>query len=471
MTDYVQLRREKKVALQKAGVAPYPTAARLKPTAGAGELACRFHETVAEELEKAPQVFAIAGRIMAVRLFGKAAFVRVRDRTGKIQIFFDQKGLGEERFTFFKELEVGDFVWVSGPLFRTKTGELTIRAVEFQLVCKSLQPLPEKWHGLTDVEIRYRHRYVDLIVNDEVLKTFQTRSRVTQQIREFFTKREFLEVETPMMHPIPGGAIAKPFVTHHNKLHMDLFLRIAPELYLKRLVVGGMERVFEIGRNFRNEGISTQHNPEFTMLEFYWAYATYDDLMKLTEELLQELVLKISGTTEIAYQGTQLNFKPPFAQYTMQEAVKKFAGADPKKLSGLELANLFEEKVEDKLIQPTFITGFPTEISPLARKNDQNPEVTDRFELFVMGREIANGFNELNDPEDQAERFRAQVESLHKGNEEAMHFDADYVHALEFGMPPTAGEGIGIDRLVMLLTDSPSIRDVILFPQLKTKES
>ena len=370
---------------------------------------------------------------------------------------------------------MGDFVYVKGPLFRTKTGELTIRAKEFQLACKAVQPLPEKWHGLTDVEIRYRQRYVDLIVNDEVRRAFEIRSKVTQGIREFFVRREFLEVETPMMHPIPGGAIAKPFITHHNKLNMELFLRVAPELYLKRLVVGGMERVFEIGRNFRNEGISTQHNPEFTMLEFYWAYATYEDLLELTETLLAELAQKILGNTEVEYQGEKLRFKAPFARYTMKEAVEKFGNvkapqASVADLSGEKLAEIFEAKVESQLIQPTFITGFPTVISPLARRNDKDPEITDRFELYIYGREIANGFNELNDPEDQAERFRKQVESLHGGNEEAMHFDADYIRALEYGMPPTAGEGIGIDRLVMLFTNSPSIRDVILFPQLKNKE-
>ena len=467
---YVQERRKNKDALQQAGIAPYPAAYQLKPTHTAAALHSQFRETDAAALEGAKEIYRLAGRIMTLRLFGKAGFLHLKDRTGKIQIFFEKHAFAEEKFKLFKALEVGDFITVSGPLFRTKTGELTLRAQDFELGCKALQPLPEKWHGLTDVETRYRQRYVDLMVNEEVLRTFQIRSQTVQLIREFFTAMEFLEVETPMMHSIPGGAVAKPFVTHHNKLDVDLFLRVAPELYLKRLVVGGMERVFEIGRNFRNEGISTQHNPEFTMLEFYYAYATYEDLMSLTETLLEQLATKILGSATVEYQGTKLQFKAPFARYTMKEAVEKFAGVKADKLSGEKLTEIFEEKVEGKLIQPTFITSFPTIVSPLARRNDQDPEIADRFELFIMGREIANGFNELNDPDDQAERFRNQVESLHKGNEEAMHFDADYIRALEYGMPPTAGEGIGIDRLVMLLTNSPSIRDVILFPQLKSRE-
>lgn len=451
--------------LRKQGISPYPQ--NIKPTHMADQVLKKFEKTEGPALEKLKETFSVAGRVIFLRSFGKAAFVKVKDYTNTLQIYFEKQTLGEELFKLFKEIEVGDFVWVEGGLFRTKTNELTLKAIQFQIAAKSVRPLPEKWHGLKDVEERYRHRYVDLIVNAEVCKTFLIRSQMLQQIREFFMARDFLEVETPMMHSIPGGAQAKPFITHHNKLDMDLYLRIAPELYLKRLVVGGLERVFEIGRNFRNEGISTQHNPEFTMLEFYQAYATYEDLMKLTEELLEKLAGNILGSLEVSYQGETLHFKAPFARLTMHEAVQKYAGKDPSALSPEDLIVLFEEKVEPKLIQPTFVTGFPTAVSPLARKNDDHPEIADRFELFIYGREIANGFNELNDPEDQASRFQTQVEALHKGNEEAMHFDADYIEALEIGLPPTAGEGIGMDRLAMLLTNAPSIRDVILFPQLR----
>ncbi len=469
---YIEQRQKKAEEIRKKGGSPYPQ--NIRPTHTAGEILAECGNLKGPELEKLQKTFAVAGRLLFLRSFGKAAFLKVADYTGKIQIYIEKQIVGEEQFELFKSLDVGDFVWVSGTLFRTKTDELTIKATQIKLAAKSIRPLPEKWHGLQDIETRYRQRYVDLIVTPEVRETFVKRSKALQIIREFFCARNYLEVETPMMHPIPGGAAAKPFVTHHNKLDMQLYLRIAPELYLKRLVVGGLERVFEVGRNFRNEGISTQHNPEFTMLEFYQAYATYEDLMKLTEELLGELAMRITGETAVEYQGEKIQFKAPFARYTMHEAVKKFAKTDaetdPAKLSPVKLVEIFEEKVESQLIQPTFITQFPTEVSPLARKNDAHPEFADRFELFICGREIANGFNELNDPKDQAERFKAQVEALHKGNEEAMHFDEDYVRALEVGLPPTAGEGIGIDRLVMLLTNSASIRDVILFPQLKTKE-
>jgi len=462
MTDenvYIEQRKEKARALRAQGLQPYPHF--IKPSHFAAELLKK---------ESSPEIFSTAGRVMFIRSFGKAAFVKVKDYTGQIQIYFEKQSLSEELFQLFKMVDVGDFLWIEGFLFRTKTNELTLHAKQFKLVSKSVRPLPEKWHGLTDVEERYRRRYVDLIVNPDVRNAFIVRSQTLQILREFFVRRDFLEVETPMMHPIPGGALAKPFITHHNKLDMDLYLRIAPELYLKRLVVGGLERVFEVGRNFRNEGISTQHNPEFTMLEFYQAFATYEDLMQMTEQLFEELAQKILKTTDVVYQETKLNFKAPFEKLTMAEAVKKFAKVDPKTLTPFKLVELFEEKVESQLIQPTFITHFPTEVSPLSRRNDQDPTIADRFELFIFGREIANGFNELNDPEDQASRFQRQVEDLHKGNEEAMHFDADYIEALEYGMPPTAGEGIGIDRLVMLLTNSASIRDVILFPQLRTKE-
>lgn len=465
---YIEGRKKKIEEFADLGVKAYPH--NIKPTHTTQQILNEFDKQTAPQLEVLKKEFSIAGRILFVRSFGKAAFVKVQDRSGKLQVYVEKQGLGDEEFSKFKKLDVGDFIWVEGSLFRTKTDELTLKAKSLKLATKSVRPLPEKWHGLKDVEARYRHRYVDLIVNPDVQKTFKVRSQVLQQIREFFVARDYLEVETPMMHSIPGGALAKPFVTHHNTLDMDLYLRVAPELYLKRLVVGGLERVFEIGRNFRNEGISTQHNPEFTMLEFYEAYATYEDLMRLTEELLEKLAIAVTGDKKVSYQGETINFKAPFQRLTMAEAVKKYTKSDPKKLSDEALVNLFEEEVESKLIQPTFITQFPISFSPLARRNDKNPEFADRFELIIFGREIANGFNELNDPEDQAFRFRAQVEALHKGNEEAMHFDQDYIEALEIGMPPTAGEGIGIDRLVMLLTDSPSIRDVILFPQLRQKE-
>ncbi|OGQ48593.1 MAG: lysine--tRNA ligase [Deltaproteobacteria bacterium RIFCSPLOWO2_02_FULL_46_8] len=466
---YIEQRRKKVEELRAQNVSPYPQ--NIKPTHTAEQILKAHGTKEGPELEALKEEFAIAGRVLLLRSFGKAAFLKVKDYTGQLQIYVEKPALGDENFEIFKKVEMGDFVWAKGTLFRTKTKELTLKATLFKIASKTVRPLPEKWHGLKDVESRYRQRYVDLIVNPDVRNAFIIRSKVLQVLRDFFVKRDFLEVETPMMHSIPGGATAKPFITHHNKLDMQLFLRVAPELYLKRLVVGGLERVFEIGRNFRNEGISTQHNPEFTMLEFYQSYANFEDLMHLTEELFEQLARSTLGKTEVVYQEETLHFKAPFARFTMKEAVQKFAKIDPSKLSPEKMVELFEEKVEEKLIQPTFITEFPIEVSPLARRNDANPNVADRFELFIYGREIANGFNELNDPEDQAGRFRAQVEILHKGNEEAMHFDADYIQALEIGLPPTAGEGIGIDRLVMLLTNSPSIRDVILFPQLKNKEA
>ena len=489
---YVQERKKKGKDLLAKGILPYPHG--IHPTHTTGEIFKEFDSKNAEDLERLSQTFSLAGRILFLRSFGKAAFVKIADRAGRLQIFVDTKIVGEDSYNFFKGFDVGDFLFTWGKLFRTKTGELTLKAETLQLAAKSVRPLPEKWHGLQDVEERYRQRYVDLIVNEESRKTFLLRSKITQAIREFFVARDYLEVETPMMHPIPGGAAAKPFVTHHNKLDMELFLRVAPELYLKRLVVGGLERVFEIGRNFRNEGISTQHNPEFTMLEFYQAYATYEDLMALIETLIQDLAKKVLGQETISYQETEINFKTPFQRMTMKEALLKVGKVDPAVLKSREaavkyaksigntlktekeelgaiLAEIFEITCEAKLIQPTFITQYPTEVSPLARKNDKDPTVTDRFELYIFGREIANGFNELNDPEDQASRFKSQVEALHRGDEEAMHFDADYIQALEIGMPPTAGAGVGIDRLVMLLTNSASIRDVILFPQLRRKEN
>jgi lysyl-tRNA synthetase class 2 len=432
---------------------------------------------------------AVAGRIVLRRIMGKASFFHIQDVSGRIQIYLKADEL-PELYEQFKHWDLGDIVAVKGELFQTNTGELTIKADYVALLTKALRPLPDKFHGLTDQEIRYRKRHVDLIANEESRKTFLIRSRVIQAIRQFMDSHAFLEVETPMMHPIPGGAVARPFITHHNTLDMELFLRIAPELYLKRLVVGGFERVYEINRNFRNEGISTRHNPEFTMIEFYQAYADYNDLMIFTEQLLQYLCDTVLGVQQVEYQGTVLDFSKPFARMSVKEALLKHHSSlslaqlesiescrsfldtlhlPYQKTDGLGKLQMiaFEETVEHQLIQPTFITEYPTEISPLARRSNENPEVTDRFEFFIAGRELANGFSELNDAEDQAERFRKQVEDKEAGDLEAMHFDNDYIEALEYGLPPTAGEGIGIDRLVMLFTNSQSIRDVILFPQLR----
>jgi lysyl-tRNA synthetase class 2 len=433
----------------------------------------------------------IAGRVMAMRKFGKAAFFHLQDEGARIQIYARLDVLGEEQFGHFKKWDMGDIVGVEGRPFKTKTGEPSLEAVRLHLISKSLRPLPEKFHGLTDVETRYRQRYVDLIVNPEVRSTFRKRMEIIRLIREFLSRRGFMEVETPMLHPIPGGAAAKPFVTHHNALDMELYLRIAPELYLKRLLVGGFERVFEINRNFRNEGLSTRHNPEFTMLEFYQAYATYHDMMDCTEEMISSICQQVNGSMQITYQGTPINLAPPWRRLSMTEALSEVAGLDaavvnddaavmelarkykvelqPDSGPGKARTGLFELLVEEKLINPTFITSYPAEISPLARRNEDDPSVTDRFELFITGREIANSFSELNDPIDQRERFVKQIEE--RGNDEEIHpeMDEDFVRALEYGMPSAAGEGIGIDRLVMLLTDSPSIRDVILFPHLKAE--
>ncbi len=441
--EYLQ-RLSRMEKLRAGGIDPYPNG--ISASALAEDLVKKFGEATVEALEADPQVFSLAGRIMMIRAFGKAAFIKLQDRSGSLQVFVEQKALPEDVFALYKELDLGDVVWVEGVLFRTKTNELTLRIQKLKLVTKSLRPLPEKWHGLTDVELRYRQRYLDLMTNPDVKNVFVKRSQIIQKLREFFLKRDFLEVETPMMHPLAGGAAAKPFVTHHNTLDMELYLRIAPELYLKRLVVGGLERVFEINRNFRNEGISTQHNPEFTMIEFYQAYAVYEDLVRLTEELFEYLAQSILGTTDVPYQGNIISFKGPFKQITHAQMM---------------------EIGEKNLIQPTFVTDFPLKESPLARKNDKNPEIVDRFEIYVAGMEIANAFSELNDPIDQKERFQQQVEARVKGDDEAMPFDEDYIRALEYGMPPAAGQGIGIDRLVMLLTDQASIRDVILFPLMR----
>ncbi|OEU73762.1 MAG: lysine--tRNA ligase, partial [Desulfuromonadales bacterium C00003107] len=443
----------------------------------------------AAALENCDQDYALAGRIMARRDFGKAAFIQIQDRTGRLQVFVRRDEIGDETFQHFRKLDIGDIVGVTGRMFRTKTNELSLRAASLRLLTKSLQVLPEKWHGLTDVETRYRQRYLDMIVNPQVRDTFQKRSRIVSLIRDYMVQNDFLEVETPMMQPLAGGATAKPFVTHHNTLKMDLFLRIAPELYLKRLVVGGFERVFEINRNFRNEGISIQHNPEFTMIEFYQAYATYHTLMDFTEKLICHVAQEVVGDLVIPYGGKEVDLTAPWDRLTLKESIVKYGDIEPSLLEdkaqalgyarslGLELddnighgkllTEIFDEVVEPKLWNPTFITEYPTEVSPLSRKNDANPEVVDRFELFIVGRELANAFSELNDPIDQKERFIGQLAEKEAGDEEAHAMDEDYIRALEYGLPPTAGEGIGIDRLVMLLTDSASIRDVILFPQLR----
>ena len=441
-------------------------------------------------IEAGDKVYAkVAGRVM----LNRGSFIVIQDMTGRIQLYVDRKGLPSETLETIKSLDLGDIVAASGYIGRSGKGDLYIHLEDFELLTKSLRPLPDKFHGLTDTEVKYRQRYLDLIVNEETKRTFEIRAKVVAGIREFLTKERFMEVETPMMHVIPGGASARPFETHHNALDMPLFLRIAPELYLKRLVVGGFERVFEINRNFRNEGVSTRHNPEFTMIEFYQAYADYKDLMALTENMLEKLAIDILGTTDVPYQGEVFSFKGPFKKISMFDAilehnpsftpdnvndreflakfVKDVLKEEVKPSFGLGKLQtiVFEETVESKLRQPTFITEYPAETSPLARRNDHNPHITDRFEFFIGGRELANGFSELNDPIDQAERFQAQVAEKDAGDDEAMHFDEEYIEALSYGLPPTAGEGIGIDRLVMLFTDSASIRDVILFPHMRRK--
>jgi lysyl-tRNA synthetase class 2 len=438
-------------------------------------------------------VFIVAGRMMAVNRFGKAAFIRFRDRTGQLQAYVRKENIGNQSYSLFKQMDIGDFVGLKGGMFKTKTGEWTLFANELRLVCKSTRPLPEKFHGLKDPEKRYRRRYIDLIMNSHVRDIFEKRSKTIQAIRTFLLDRDFLEVETPMMQPIPGGAEATPFITHHNALGIDLFLRIAPELYLKRLVVGGFERVFEINRNFRNEGVSARHNPEFTMLEFYQAYATYEHMMDLTEEMFRYVALNVLGSTTISYQGNAIDLGAKWRRMSLMSALEEYGGINPSLLNDreglLELAaikeikitktgrkgkiitKLFDILVEPKLLQPTFITGYPVEVSPLSRKSEADSNLTDRFELFIAGHEIANGFSELNDPDDQEKRFLQQTADREAGDEEAHYMDKDYIEALEYGMPPAAGEGIGIDRLVMLLADAPSIREVILFPQMKPIES
>lgn len=486
--EYFEQRLKKADALREKGENPFTN--QFRPNARCADLVAKYGEATKEELETNKVSAQIAGRVMTIRSFGKASFLQIQDGPQRFQVFVQKNSLSPDAYARYELMDMGDICWFSGHLFRTKTNELTLNVEDCRIVTKALRGLPEKWHGLTDVEARYRQRYLDMAVNSDVRETFIKRSQVLQVMRDELVKRGFLEVETPMMHPIPGGAAARPFITYHNTLDMDLYLRVAPELYLKRLLVGGLERVFEINRNFRNEGISIQHNPEFTMLELYQTYATYEDLIVLTQDLLQKAAIAVAGGTKITYQNTELSFEAPFARYTMMDALRQIAKVPEDVLKnrdaavkyaletgiklkrhqegiGAVLTEIFDVCVQPELIQPTFITHYPTEVSPLARKNEQDPSITDRFELFVYGREIANAFSELNDPIDQAARFRAQVAAKEKGDDESMHFDADYVRALEHGMPPAAGLGVGIDRVVMLLTNAASIRDVILFPQLR----
>ena len=488
--DLIAQRRQDLDELRKAGNA-YNN--QFKRDSLALDLHTQYEKKSKEELENESIKVAVAGRIMSRRIMGKASFAHIQDMSGKIQLYVRRDDLPDGLYNDgFKKWDVGDIVGATGVVMKTNKGELSVHVDSIELLTKSLQPLPEKFHGLTDQEIRYRQRYVDLIMNEETRNTFKIRSQVIEFLRSYLKNENYIEVETPMMHVIPGGATAKPFTTHHNSLDMELFLRIAPELYLKRLVVGGFEKVFEINRSFRNEGLSPRHNPEFTMLEFYQAYSDYEDLMNLTEDMMRELTTNLFDSNEITYQEKLYDLGKPFDRMTVFESILKhneninnddlqsldkirnIAGKldipieDNYGLGKIQI-EIFEKTVESKLLSPTFITQFPTEVSPLARKNNNNSFVTDRFEFFIAGREIANGFSELNDPEDQAERFKKQVEEKNAGDAEAMHFDDDYIKALEYGMPPTAGEGIGIDRLVMFLTDSSSIRDVILFPHMRQK--
>ena len=489
MSDDNQLiaeRREKLAALRRAGVA-FPN--DFKPQHRAGDLHHRHGQMPNEELEPKAIAVSVGGRMMLKRVMGKAAFATLQDATGRVQLYVTQDALGAEALAAFKHWDLGDIVGCEGTLFRTKTGELSVKATKIRLITKSLRPLPDKFHGMTDQEQKYRQRYVDLMTDDAARARFVARSKAVSSIRGFMVEHGFLEVETPMLHPIPGGANAKPFVTHHNALDQEMFLRIAPELYLKRLLVGGFERVFEVNRNFRNEGLSVRHNPEFTMMEFYAAWWNHHDLMDFTEQLLRHAARAATGSAVVSYGGREVNLEEPFARLTVRDALVTHAGltaaeavdavALHAKLKTLgeeppahwtlaELQfGLFEAAVEDKLWQPTYIIDYPVEVSPLARASDSNPSITERFELFITGREIANGFSELNDAEDQATRFSAQAANKEAGDEEAMYYDADYIRALEYGMPPAGGCGVGVDRLVMLLTDSPSIRDVILFPALR----
>jgi lysyl-tRNA synthetase class 2 len=485
--EQIEIRRQKLAKLREAGVVVYPN--DFKPTYSASEIVAEFSVAGDEALAEAPNDIRIAGRIMAIRRMGKASFFHLQDRRGRLQVYVQQNRVGEDAYGLFRTLDVGDILGVWGHLFRTRTKELTLDAQGLRLLTKCLRPLPEKWHGLADVEARYRQRYVDLMVNPDVREAFEKRSRIMRLLRRFFEERDFLEVETPMMQAIPGGAAARPFVTHHNTLDMELYLRVAPELFLKRLLVGGFERVFELNRSFRNEGISVRHNPEFTMLEFYQCYATFEDLIRLTEELFVTIAKEVNGGLQVPYGEHVIDLTPPWRRLTIREAIMAHGEATERDVDSLEglhdfaktrglrvdlnapygnlLVEIFEEVAEAKLVQPTFMTGYPIEVSPLARKNDQNPAMVDRFELYIGGRELANAFSELNDPADQRQRFLEQMEARKAGDDTANPIDDDYVRALEYGMPPAAGEGIGIDRMVMFFTNSPSIRDVILFPLLR----
>lgn len=490
--EIIDVRLDKIERMRERGINPFANG--YAPKNHAADIFQGYQEKTKEELEAAKVSVSIAGRVIFLRDFGKAGFVKIQDGTGQIQAYVSKDALGDSGYKDYKDfIDLGDIVAIEGHLFRTKTNELTIHCERFLFLTKALRPLPEKFHGLTDIETRYRHRTLDLITNEESRNRFLARSKIIKLIREFLDDRSFMEVETPMMHAIAGGAAARPFRTHHNALDMDLFLRIAPELYLKRLIAGGFERVYEINRNFRNEGVSIKHNPEFTMLEFYWSYATYNELMDLTEEMFQFLAQSLFGKLKFNYQGHEVDFAGPWARLPVAEAVVRYSGFkdiskaydrqallayldskdysyDPKSSTGALLMSIFDHEVEEKLIQPTFITQYPTDVSFLSRRNDENPHVVDRFELYIVGRETANAFSELNDPLDQRYRFKIQSEAKAAGDEEACDTDEDFLRALEHGMPPAAGEGIGIDRLVMLLTDAPSIRDVILFPHMRRTE-
>lgn len=483
LNELLLVRRKKLDELRKKGINPF--GGRFPGSRKAQEIIDGFERFNDKKVK-------IAGRIMAKRNMGKATFAHVQDISGKIQVYVRVNEVGEEQYEIFTHFDIGDIIGVSGKVFKTQRGEISVWADSIKLLSKSLRPLPEKWHGLKDVELRYRQRYVDLIVNPEVKDVFITRSRIIKAIRNYLDRLGFLEVETPMMHPIPGGAAARPFITHHNTLDMELYLRIAPELYLKRLLVGGLEKVYEINRNFRNEGISTKHNPEFTMLELYQAYADYKDMMRITENLVATVAKNVLGTTRVEYEDQLIDLTPPWTRIPMLEAIKEYSGVDFTVIKGDEEAkaaaaglgldidkdatrgsiinDVFEELVEPKLIQPTFVTDYPIEISPLAKRKSNDPAYTYRFEAFIYAREMANAFSELNDPIDQEQRFRKQVEQRAAGDDEAHRMDEDYINALEYGMPPAGGLGIGIDRLVMLLTNSSSIRDVLLFPQMKPRE-
>ncbi len=490
-SQLVEQRRAKLADLRARGEA-YPNDFRRDTLAA--DIHARYAEATAEALEANPARCTVAGRMMTRRVMGKAAFAHIKDMSGQLQLYIKRDAVGEAAYEAAKDWDLGDILGAEGTVFRTRTGELSLAVDRVRLLAKALRPMPEKFHGLTDQEVRYRQRYLDLMTSDRAREVFRLRTQMIDFIRRFLQERGFLEVETPMMQVLPGGAAARPFVTHHNALGIDLYLRVAPELYLKRLVVGGFERVFEINRNFRNEGLSPRHNPEFTMLEFYQAYADYRDLILLTETLLRELAIAVLGTSTVTYQGHEIDFGQPFRCLTLKESILAMNPGvtvdeldDPERIrdtaarlqvpleTGMGLGRIqteiFEKTVEHQLLSPTFITHYPAEVSPLARRSDGDPFVTDRFELIIAGREIANGFSELNDPDDQAERFRAQAAAKAGGDHEAMQYDVEYVTALEYGLPPTAGEGIGIDRLVMLLTDSASIRDVLLFPHLRPRQA